>query len=68
MTNLSLITAQVYVTLQSSIEPLSDLLAKVIDITIESYPHGFLLGKDTCVCKPELNLSSITCDIKHSKI
>ena len=66
MTNLSLITAQVYVTLQSSIEPLSDLLAKVIDITIESYPHGFLLGKDTCVCKPELNLSSITCDIKHS--
>ena len=60
-TNLSLITAQVYVTLQSSIEPLSDPLAKVIDITIESCPH--LLGSDTCVCRPELNLSSITCDI-----
>ena len=68
MTNLSLITAQVYATLQSSIEPLSDPLAKVSDIiiSIESYPHGFLLGKDTCVCRPELNLSSITCDIKHS--
>ena len=62
-TNISLITSQVYATLQSSIEPLSDPLAKVIDITIESCSHGFLLGKDTCVCRPELNLSSITCDI-----
>ena len=62
-TNLLLITAQVYATLQSSIEPLSEHLAKVIDITIEFCPHRFLLGKNTCVCRPELNLSSITCDI-----
>ena len=67
-TNLSLITAQVYATLESSIEPLSDHLAKVIDVTIESCPLGFLLGKDTCVCRPELNLSSITCDINTQNI
>ena len=40
-TNYLLITAQVYATLQSSIEPLSDPLAKVTDITIESCPHRF---------------------------
>ena len=67
-TNLSLITAQVYATLESSIEPSSDHLAKVIDVTIESCPHGFMLGKDTCVCRPELNVSSITCDINSQNI
>ena len=67
-TNLSLITTQVYATLESSIEPSSDHLAKVIGVTIESCPLGFLLGKDTCVCSPELNLSSITCDITTQHI
>ena len=67
-TNLSLITDQVYASLESSIEPSSDHLAKVIGVTIESCPLGFLLGKDTCVCRPELNLSSITCDITTQHI
>ena len=53
-TNLLLITAQVYATLQSS--------------TIESCPHGFMFGKDTCVCRSELNLSSVTCDINTQNI
>ena len=62
--NPSLNTLKVYVTLESSIsEPSSDHLAKVIKVNIESCPIGFPLEKDTCVCRSELNTSSITCDI-----
>ena len=57
-------TSKVYVTLESSIsDPSSDPLAKVIKVNIESCPIGFPLEKDTCVCRSELNTSSITCDI-----
>ena len=62
--NSSLNTTQVYVTLERSVsEPLSDPLAKVIKVTIESCPIGFPLVNDTCICNPELNSPSITCDI-----
>ena len=60
----SLNTSQVYVALESSIsEPWSDDYAKLIEVNIESCPIGFSLEKDTCVCKFEINLPSITCDI-----
>ena len=61
--NSSLNTTQVYVTLKSSIsKPSSDPRHKVIKVNIESCPLGFPLEKETCVCRSELNLSSITCD------
>ena len=57
-------TTQVYVTLERSVsKPLSDALAKIIEVTTESCPTGFPLVKDTCICSPELNSPSITCDI-----
>ena len=57
-------TTKVNVTLESSIsKPMSDPLAKVIKVTIESCPIGFPLVNDTCICNPELNSHSITCDI-----
>ena len=59
----SLNTTEVYVTLESSIEPSSDFLLKVIEFNIEFCPVGFPLVNDTCVCRSELNTSSITCDI-----
>ena len=63
-TSPSLNTTQVYVTLKSSVsKPLSDPLAKVVEVKIESCPTGFPLVKDTCICSPELNSPSITCDI-----
>ena len=63
-TNLSSNTAQVYVKLDGSISgPFLDPSVKVIDVTIESCPIGFPLVNDTCVCRPELNTSSISCDI-----
>ena len=66
--NLSLNTAQIYAKLESSISKLS--LTKVIDVTIESCPIGFMLGKDACVCTHELNLpsKSINCDINTQNI
>ena len=67
--NPSLNTTQVYVTLESSIsEPSSDPLAKVIEVNIESCPIGFPLERGTCVCRSELNLPSITCDIQSQII
>ena len=63
-TSRSLNITKVYVTLESSVsELLSDPLAKVIEVTIESCPIGFPLVNDTCICSPELNSPSITCDI-----
>ena len=63
-TNSSLNTIQVYATLQSSInEPLHDPYAKVIEVTIETCPNGFPFVNGTCVCRPELNTPSTTCDI-----
>ena len=63
-TNSSLNTTQVYATLNSLISDyLCDLFVKVIEVTIEPCPNGFPLVNDTCVCRPELNSPSITCDI-----
>ena len=62
-TNLLLDKAHIYARLES--EP---SLAKIIEVTIESCPIGFMLGKDACICGPELNLSSITCDINTKNI
>ena len=60
----SLNTIQVYATLQSSInEPLHDPYAKVIEVTIEPCPNGYPIVNNTCVCRPELDTPSITCDI-----
>ena len=68
-TNTSLNTAQVYVKLDSSISGrFHDPSAKLIDVTIESCPIGFPLVNDTCVCRPELNTSSISCDINSQII
>ena len=36
---------------------------KIIEVSIGSCPIGFPLVNDTCVCRSELNTSSITCDI-----
>ena len=66
--NPSLNTTQIYVTIESSIEPSSDLLVKVIEVNIEFCPIGFPLVNDTCVCRSELNTSSITCDINSQII
>ena len=51
-----------------SVDPSSDPLAKVIKVNIESCPIGFPFEKDTCVCRSELNTSSITCDINSQII
>ena len=64
-TNLSLNTAQIYAKLESSSDP---SLTKTIDVTTQPCPVGFTLGKVGCVCRPELNLSSITCDINTQTI
>ena len=57
-------TTLIYVRLERSIsDHLQDPYAKVIEVTIESCPIGFPLVNDTCVCRSELNTSSITCDI-----
>ena len=62
-TNLLLNKARIYARLER--EP---SLAKIIEVTIESCPIGFMLGKDACICGPELNLPSITCDINTQNI
>ena len=68
-TNTSLNTTEVYVTLKSSIsEPSSDPRHKVIKVSIESCPIGFPLEKETCVCRPEIKTSSITCDSNNQII
>ena len=60
----SLDTTQVNTTLETSIsEPLNDPYTKVIEVTIEPCPNGYPLVNGICVCRPELNLGSITCDI-----
>ena len=60
----SLNTTQVYATLNNSIsEPLYDPYAKVIEVAIESCPIGFQLVNGICICRPEFNLPSITCDV-----
>ena len=58
--NPSLLNAtDIYATLDS----LQDHHAKVINVTIEYCPIGFLLVNDTCVCRSELNTPPISCDI-----
>ena len=63
--NPSLLNAtDIYTTLiDSIIDPLQDHMAKVINVTIEYCPIGFLLVNDTCVCRSELNTPPISCDI-----
>ena len=62
--NSSLNTTKVYVTLEDLISGLSfEVYPIFIDISIESCPIGYPLVNDTCVCRSELNTSSITCDI-----
>ena len=64
-TNSSLNTTQVYVTLNSSIiKPLYDPYVKVLEVIIESCPMGFQLVNGICICMPELNSGSTSCDIK----
>ena len=64
--NVSLKTAQIYAKLENSFTDPS--LSKLIEVTTQSCPIGFMLGKDACVCRSELNLSSITCDINTQNI
>ena len=65
-TNVLLKTTQIYAKLEKSFTDHS--LSKVIEVTTQSCPIGFMLGKDACVCRSELNLSSITCDINTQNI
>ena len=54
----------IYATLETSIiDPLQDHYAKVIHVIIDSCPIGFPLVNDTCVCRSELNIPPITCDV-----
>ena len=63
-TNTSLDITQVYATLETStIEPLYDPYVKVIEVTIEPCPNGYPLVNGICVCRPELNSLSTSCDI-----
>ena len=57
-------TTQVYITLERpiNIEHVHDN-TKVIEVTIESCPNGFVLINGTCFCRSELNSPSINCDI-----
>ena len=62
--NPSLNTTQVYATLNNSIsEPFIDPYGKVIEVAIESCPIGYQLVNGICICRPELNSGSITCDV-----
>ena len=68
-TDSSLSTIQVYATLNNSFsEPFYDPYVKVIEITIEPCPNGYPLVNGTCICRPELNNNSITCDINSQII
>ena len=63
-TRQSLNATKIFVILESSVSELTvDSLAKIINVTMEPCPIGFPLINNTCVCRSELNTSSITCDI-----
>ena len=69
--NSSLNTTQVSITLESTKDNLYDGYdppAKAIEIIVESCPVGFPLVNGTCVCRSELNTSSIKCDINKQII
>ena len=69
--NSSLNTTQVFITLESIKDNLYDGYdppAKAIEIIVESCPVGFPLVNSTCVCRSELNTSSIKCDINKQII
>ena len=63
---------KVYATLgiESPIEPFYNNLAKIIEIYIDSCPIGFPLDlkNGTCVCRSELTISPISCDINTQVI
>ena len=59
--NSSVDTTRINATLNSSI--IEHSYAKVIEVKIEACPIGFQLVNGTCICRPELNSGSITCDI-----
>ena len=62
-------TAQVYVTLEKTIDPLNDTFAKIIYATIESCPIGFELNSGICDCRSELlRDNEISCDINTQNI
>ena len=64
--------AKVYATLaiKSPIEPLYNNFAKIIEVNIDSCPIGFPLDlkNGTCVCRSELTVSPISCDINTQVI
>ena len=67
--NPSLRTTKVYATLQRLIsEHLYEAYDKEIKVNIESCPIGYPLVNDTCICRPELKTSSITCNINTQLI
>ena len=61
-------TAQVYVTLEKTIDPLNDPFAKIINATIEDCPIGFELKSGICDCTSELQNNKISCDINTQNI
>ena len=61
-------TAQVYVTLEKTIDPLNDPFAKIINATIEDCPIGFELKSGICDCTSELRNNEISCDINTQNI
>ena len=63
--NDSLNTTKVYATLENSIiKPITDPMAKLIEVIVQSCPSGFPLINGACVCRSELATSpEITCDI-----
>ena len=69
VTNESLTTAQVYVTLATVIDPINDPFAKIINATIGDCPIGFELNRGTCGCRIELlHYNKISCDINSQTI
>ena len=60
--------AQVYATLNLIINPIHDTMAKIIKIAILSCPIGFPLVNEACICRPELTVSPISCDINTQVI
>ena len=59
----------IYVTIDNSIiNPLQDHMAKVINVTIEYCPIGFIMVNDTCVCRSVLNTPPISCNINSQII
>ena len=59
----------IYVTIDNLIiDPLQDHMAKVINVTIEYCPIGFIMVNDACVCRSVLNTPPISCDINSQII